>query len=143
MFTGLVFTGSRLVWDFFSELTPKWGPQLSTIFTLSWLMSMLFLCHHVSEPTILSIRVVPLLPHGWGESNISISTSSTPALKIWDLRHFLVISGYRSISPGTNWPTMSVLADVSQRSDGYSRRLSVCFLFLFFLFSLLPQKFSW
>ena len=39
MFAGFFFTASRLVWDPFSELTPKWGPQLSAVFILSSLVS--------------------------------------------------------------------------------------------------------
>ena len=38
LFAGCVSTAARLVHDSFSELTPKWRSQISTIFTSSWLL---------------------------------------------------------------------------------------------------------
>ena len=52
LFVGFVFTAARLVWDPFSELTLKWGPQLSVDFTFFYLVSnWLTLPCHVRPPT--------------------------------------------------------------------------------------------
>ena len=56
LFDDCVFTGLRLVWDLFSELTPKWRPQLPTVFTLC---SLAYLPLRVRLPTNFLTRVVP------------------------------------------------------------------------------------
>ena len=66
-----ISSAARLVWDPFLELTPKWGPQLSDVFT--WLyvvLNWLSFPRHVRLPTNFQTRVVSLLPPSVGGRNI-------------------------------------------------------------------------
>ena len=105
LFVGFVSTVARLAWDHFSELTQKWGPQLSWLVfncRLNLMASSSQLALHPSHP----------LTSAWcPRRNILVSGGWTPAQKIWDRGHL----------PMTGWPTMSALAWHIQVSCSFRR----------------------
>ena len=95
----------------FSDPTPKRGPQLATVFTLSWLV---FTCVFTLSCLRAKWRSNPCRPFisaGCPRKNISVSGGSSPAQRIWDLPFFFFFfSHFRSHSPVTGWPTTNALA---------------------------------
>ena len=134
LFGGFVFTGSHLVKKPFSEPIPKWGPQLSTIFTLSWLVFT-----HIFTYLSLAVNF-----QTWSVSYFCLVSEREHIRFQWcytciedlGLLFFLVISNYCSHSPITGWPKMSALVWVTQRSAGCSCRLYVRFFFILVFSSL-------
>ena len=133
LFAGFGFTGSRLVWDPFSEFTTKWGHsnfRLSLNFH-GW-FSTLYFCTSSSSRRLTSTKC------RWEKH--PFSAGSTPAQKIWEFcffsSHFLitvVIHPWRAdLQPVLN--PESLKGHLAVPFDSMSAFSS------FFLISLLHQK---
>ena len=137
-FIGFVFTSLRLVWDHFSELTLKWGPQLSIFVTFSGLCSLSSLLHLVSEQINFQARVIPLLLPGIGAGDISVSGGPHQLRRFGTFNIFLaflitvVIHLWLAHLQRVLWPD-------SLRGQLPVRRLYV-YLFFLFSFFFLSQK---
>ena len=63
--TGFVSTAAGLVWDPFSELIPKWRPQTSAVFTLSYqVLNWISLPHRVRLPINVQTPYFRLVSEG-------------------------------------------------------------------------------
>ena len=101
LFVDFVFRGSSLVWDPFSEITSKWGPQPSAVFTFPYLgFNSLFLPHRVRWPSNFQTLVVvflslgvrgriylfPVVPHqhrNFGTSGFFLSFLIIVVINLW------------------------------------------------------------
>ena len=109
-FAGFVFTGSHLVWDPFSTLSPTWWLQLLSIFTLSWLVFTSIFTSLCPAPDSFSNQSCVLASVWWQrEEHICFWWFYTCA-DFGPLIFFLVIFNHCSHSPVTGCPTTCALA---------------------------------
>ena len=139
LFVCFVFTASRLVWDLFSELTPKCRPLLLTIFIFSWRVS---LSLHVRLLINFQTRVAPLLLPGVGEGKYPFSVVPNPWRRFGMGFFFRICFNYHCYIRVTGWPITSILAWPTRGQLAVSVDSVSAFPSSFFFFFFLFRKFT-
>ena len=106
---GIISIAARLVWDPFSELTPKLGQNFSSLIIFSC-STAVFISSHLSGKWLSNPSYSLMFTYCWSEEPICFQRFHTCAEGVGPPVYFPVIFNYRSHLPVTGWPTTSALA---------------------------------